>query len=500
MSSAVGRVAFAACVLAAGVALRPAPVASSEALGTASAVQDPGLVPVLDSLFSSAPLAPALVSVRVDSLTTGRTLYSRNARSLVMPASNMKIVTMAVAAERLGWDARFETSLESAGPIADGVLTGDLVVTGGGDPSIAAQDLRSPALFGEWAEALRAAGVRRVTGRIIGDDSAFDDEPLGAGWAWDYLAAGYAAASGALSYNENVAVLTIAPAPVAGTPARVDIGPPGHGLELVNEVRTGARDSAATIALGRLPGSARLTVSGQVPIGSAALVRTTAIDNPTRFFVEALRVALAERGISVLGGAADIDDLTAPVAAGPRRLIGSHTSEPLSSLVGYAMKVSQNFYGEMVLKALGRSAGRPGSTEGGRQIVRDTLTRWGLPVDGLVMYDGSGLSRYNYVTADLLVGVLTHVWHDERLRGPFAAALPVGGRDGTLQSRLTNPAVDRRIQAKTGTINNVRALSGYAETASGERLVFSMIANNFTAPNAQVDAAMDQALERLVGR
>ena len=460
--------------------------------------QDPGLATDLDALFSSGILSPALVGVRIDSLSDGRTLYSRNDNSLVMPASNMKILTMAIAADRLGWDARFETTLEAAGPIADGILQGDLIVTGTGDPSIAAQDLRSPALFVDWADALRAAGIRRVEGRLIGDDNAFDDEPIGAGWAWDYLAAGYAAPSGALSYNENVAVLTIAPGTGPNALARVNIGPPGHGLELVNEVRTGESGSPATIALARLPGSARLTVSGRVPLGSAPVVRTTAIDNPTQYFVKALRTTLAERGIVVTGEAADIDDIKTPIAAGSRRLIASRSSEPLSGLVGYAMKVSQNFYGEMILKALGRSAGKPGSTEAGRQVVRETLSRWGLTPDALVMYDGSGLSRYNYVTADLVVGVLTHVWRDDRLRGPFAASLPVGGRDGTLQSRLSTPTLDRRVQAKTGTINNVRALSGYVETASGERLAFSMIANNFTAPVAQVDAVMDRALERLI--
>ena len=452
----------------------------------------------LDELFSSDVLARSLVAVRASSLNDGRIVYERNANTLVIPASNMKVVTMAVAAERLGWDATFETRLEAAGQIADEVLRGDLIVTGGGDPSIAAQDLRSPALFGEWAEAVRAAGIRRVAGRLIGDDNAFDDEPWGAGWAWDYLAAGYAAPSGALSYNENIAVLTIAPGAAPQSPARVSIGPPGHGLEVVNRVTTGLRESTAAITLARLPGAATLSITGTVPAGGAAVLRTTTVDNPTRFFVEALRTALWERGIAVEGGAWDIDDLSQPPATGARRQIATRSSGSLANLVGYAMKVSQNFYAEMILKALGRSAGKAGSVENGRQAVRETLTRWGLPVTSLVMYDGSGLSRYNYVTTDLLVEVLEHVWSDPRLRGPFAASLPVGGRDGTLQSRMSSPLLDRRVQAKTGTINNVRALSGYVETELGERLAFSMIANNFTAPNAEVDAVMDRALERII--
>ena len=164
----------------------------------------------------------------------------------------------------------------------------------------------------------------------------------------------------------------------------------------------------------------------------------------------------------------------------------------------YALKVSQNFYGEMFLKALGASGG-VGTIDLGRQTVTNTLGAWGLPTGALVMSDGSGLSRYDYVTADLVVGILAHMWTDETLRGSYVAALPVGGHDGTLDNRMRNSDLDRLVQAKTGTIANVRALSGYLTTKSGTKLAFSIIANNFTAPSAQVDAIMEAALARLAG-
>ena len=170
----------------------------------------------------------ALVGIRIESLGSGRVLYARDAQKLVVPASNMKILTMAVAADRLGWDHRFVTTLEAAGPVAAGVLKGDLVVTGSGDPSVVAQDLRHAAVFGEWATALAAAGIRRVEGRLIGDDDAFDDEGIGAGWAWDYLTANYAAPSGALSYNENVVTARITPGDVTGAPAQRRHGAAGQ--------------------------------------------------------------------------------------------------------------------------------------------------------------------------------------------------------------------------------------------------------------------------------
>jgi PBP4 family serine-type D-alanyl-D-alanine carboxypeptidase len=162
--------------------------------------------------------------------------------------------------------------------------------------------------------------------------------------------------------------------------------------------------------------------------------------------------------------------------------------------------VSQNVYGETLLKAIGRSAGGEGTADAGRRVVRETLAAIGIGADAFVMYDGSGLSRYDYVTADALVTILKHVWQDDRLRGPFLAALPVGGQDGTLETRMKNTALAGRVQAKTGTIANMRALSGFLTTESGERIVFSIVANHFTATAAEIDAVAERALLRLLKR
>jgi D-alanyl-D-alanine carboxypeptidase/D-alanyl-D-alanine-endopeptidase (penicillin-binding protein 4) len=462
-----------------------------------AAPQDPTTA-AIDAILADPLLSRALVAVRVESLATHRVIYARNSASLVMPASVMKLITAVVAAERLGWDYRFTTRIDAVGPIAGGTLTGDLVVTCDGDPAISSQDLRPSSLFYEWAEALRAAGVRRIDGRVIVDDHAFDNETLGGGWAWDYLAAGYAAPSSAASYNENVAILRISPGPAVGAPATIQVGPPGHGLEAVNAVVTIDAATPASIAIARFAGQPRVTIRGTIPAGSATLVRATSVDNPTTYLAEALRLALTDAGISVTGGAWDLDTTAMPVATGPRRSIAEHRSPPLSALVGYALKVSQNFYGDMLLKAIGRAASGTGSADAGQRAVRETLTNWQLPVESLVMVDGSGLSRYSYVSADLLVGVLAHAWNDERLRGPFVAALPVGGHDGTLENRMRGTALDLHIQAKTGTISNVRSLAGYATTTSGEKLAFSVIVNNFTAPNAQIDGLVERMLQVVV--
>jgi D-alanyl-D-alanine carboxypeptidase/D-alanyl-D-alanine-endopeptidase (penicillin-binding protein 4) len=478
-------------------------IASPSAHGQAAASE--ALRGDLDRLFDDAVLARAVVAARVDSLGprgsasgVSRVIYSRNADQLVVPASNLKILTVAVAADDLGWDFRYETRLETTGIAVDGTLTGDLVIVGSGDPSIGSPDGGHAALFLEWAEALRRAGIHRVNGRIVADDNALEDAGLGAGWAWDNLAAGYSAPVGALNFNENAVVARIAAGSSTGANALVEFGPMGHGLALRNAVVTGAPGSPIELEFQRRPNTVDLTLRGSVPSGSAPVTRTAAIDNPTLFFAEAFRLTLAFRGIPVSGGAWDIDGLDAPPDASGRMTIAIHRSPPLSVLAGHAMKVSQNMYAEAFLKTLGRRSGAAGTASSGLTRMRDRVASWGVGSDEVVLYDGSGLSRYNYVTVSALVNVLSHVWRDERLRGPFVAGLPVAGEAGSLDLRMRGTPLARNVQAKTGTLNHVRALSGYLERRNGEKLVFSIVVNHYTAPSAAIDGIVEKTLERLL--
>ena len=489
-------------VVAAGLIL---PVSRQDAGASATAASERApeqsattIEAALDRLFDASALDGALLAVHIVSLDDGRVVYSRNAGIRVMPASTMKLVTAAVAAERLGWDYTFETRLEMTGPVADGVLGGDLIVAGSGDPTIEAQELRTAPLFEEWADRLVEAGITAVDGRLIGDDDAFDDEAAGAGWAWDYLTAAYAPPSGALNYNESlVAVRVLAAPPEANdTSPRVELAPVGHGLTIDNRVRRVGRGQPAALSVSRLPGETTLVVEGTLPVGRTSLITATTVPNPTLFFVEGLRVALASRGIEVRGGAHDIDDV--PVGARPRRVFARHTSAPLRTIAAKMLKDSPNLYGEVIFKAIGHETGKAdeGTVDAARRVVAETLSDWDVPEGSLVMYDGSGLSRYNYVTADLLVRVLERMWHDERHRAAFVAGLPIAGIDGTLASRMRG-TLGRRVQAKTGTISNARALAGYLDTASRGRLAFAMVANHFIVRSAEVDAVMERMLELL---
>jgi len=193
----------------------------------------------------------------------------------------------------------------------------------------------------------------------------------------------------------------------------------------------------------------------------------------------------------------DFDDIAAEMPTTERRMLVTIESPPLREMATVLMKVSQNLYAETLLKALGASQNGLGTTEGGRIAARKTLTSWGVEPDGYIMYDGSGLSRYNYVTAATVTTILTHMYDDPRHRDPFVATLPIAGKDGTIASRLRGTRAEGNAVAKTGSIANARSLSGYVKTRDGEMLVFSILSNDFIIPAATINYIADLAVETL---
>jgi D-alanyl-D-alanine carboxypeptidase/D-alanyl-D-alanine-endopeptidase (penicillin-binding protein 4) len=438
-------------------------------------------------------------AVDVKSMATGDHLYQLNADKWMMPASNLKILTLAAAAETLGWDYRFKTTLEARGAIEAGVLKGDLVVRSNGDPTINGRNGRAASVFREWTAALAAAGITAVEGRIIGDDQAFDDEGIGAGWAWDYLQYDYAAPVGALEYNENTATLRVAAGSSPGSAPIVSLSP-GSGLTLVNLATTGAIGSVDTLDFRRPLDRTVLEVTGSAPIGGESTQREVAVVNPTVFFVRSLKDALVGAGIPVSGDAVDLDDIAAEVQVSgytEARLLASTESLPLRDIATVMMKVSQNLYAETLLKALGAARSGLGTADGGRIAVHSVLQKWGVSDDGYSMSDGSGLSRYNYLTAATIITVLERMYQDPRHRDAFLSTLAVAGRDGTMASRLERTRAKDNAVAKTGSISNVRTLSGFVRTRDNEVLAFSILANDFAVPSATVTYIADLAVEIL---
>jgi PBP4 family serine-type D-alanyl-D-alanine carboxypeptidase len=305
--------------------------------------------------------------------------------------------------------------------------------------------------------------------------------------------------------------LTVLPGAAPGDPAVVHLAA-GSGFTVLNRAVTGPADAAETIDYRRHLDRPVLEITGAVPLapppGATAapartVVRPVAVVNPTIFFVQSLKDALAAAAIPVSGEAVDQDDIAATLlgVAGTdghgRRVVARSESPPLRELAATLMKVSQNQYAETLLKAAGAASGGLGTAAGGRNAVLATLRAWGLDERALVMADGSGLSRYNYATADLLTSILEHMHRDPAHREPFTASLAVAGKDGTVSTRLRRTRAEGNALVKTGSIANVRALSGYVRTRDGEMLAFSILANHFVVPAATVNWIADLAVEIL---
>lgn len=436
------------------------------------------LAQTLDSLFATSPADRVMwgVSIRVPGHAS---LYERNAHALLHPASNMKLVTLAAAAERLGWDFTFPTTIRSTTPVdRDGTVRGDLVVLGGGDPTIGRRH-DGQATLARLADRVWQGGVRRVEGRVIGDGSAFGGTSFGDGWQWDDLPFSYAAPVSALVYNENTAEFLVAPGPSAGALAQVSLVDDAAEVDVVNQIRTVASGTARRLSIGRTPEDPRVTLRGEIPLGYAPFKQYLAVADPPAYFARAFRRALVARGIAVVGPArSSVTD--PPGRLDERGLSIHHQSPPLGDMAATLMKVSQNLYAEVLFHKLGRSFG-------------DTATE-------IVAADGSGLSRYDLLSAAALDALLSRMFTSPAHREPWVASLPVAGVDGTLERRMKGTPAEGRVHAKTGSIAYVRALSGYVHTADDQWLQFVILANNFAGKvtAADVDRITDQAVTLLV--
>ncbi len=466
------------------------------------------------SLFQQPDFAHAQIAVHVQSLLTGETWLALNERQLLVPASNQKQLTAAVAARRLGWDFRYTTRVLATGPVTDGTLEGDLVVVGSGDPTINPRHPERWAALDAWASQIAARGVRIVSGNLIGDDNAFAEPGWGAGWSWDDLAAGYGAPVSALQYHENQIEVMIGPGLEPGARAIISTSPPGSGMLVDHDTMTVGKGEPTTITIERVPGSNFVTVRGQIAVGAPPRIRYAAVDNPTQLFVNALREALARKGIFVAGAAIDIDSLVRPPDLSRAETWVVDQSAPLWEMVDVLQKWSRNIYADTLLWTLtgtrqttdsngsgaagnDNAARAPANDAAGLSVLRETLTELGVDSALYGAFDGSGLSRYDMLSASALTTLLTTIWRDPVLLGPYRSALPQAGVSGSLAHRMKDTPAAGRVWAKTGSMFNVRTLAGYALTADEEPLVFAFLVNNFRVPASDIDALMDTALVKI---
>ena len=440
------------------------------------------LVLLAPALAAAAPLEQALsaevartaaasraLGINIVELDTGETVFSHNPDAPRVIASNSKLFTTATVLDALGPGYFFETRFLLRGTADHGVLRGDLGVVGAGDPQISGREFDGDpyGAFRPWAAALRQRGIQRVTGDLYLAGGLFEPTQIHPEWPRDQLTDWYEAPIAALAFSDNCILVRVWPGRPGGQ-AVVETVPPVPIVRIDNAALTSARRRGTKLFVGRT--GDLLTVRGSIDVSSGPFETWVTVPDPVLYFGLGLRAALAEEGIAVDGEIRPVPQL--PSAVWER--VAAHRSD-LVTAITTTNKHSQNFYAETLSKLLGAARCGEGSWSAGTRAIEEFVASIGVPPGSVHMVDGSGMSRSNQATPRAITTLLRHMFFHPA--GPeFAQSLPYSGEDmKSWKRRLAAPPYRGNVFAKTGTLNGVSALSGYAKAVSGKAYAFSIV-------------------------
>ena len=422
----------------------------------------------IDALLAKAQLGKDVqVGISIVDLATGETLYAHNADVALNPASNAKLVTTAAALERLGPEHRYTTRIwTDAKGVENGVVSGKLYLQGGGDPALVTGEIY------ELAGQLRSAGIVRVNGPIVIDATRFDADGLPPGFAQKDEFASHRAPGGAMSVNYNTFEVHARPGKAIGDAPMLLVEPPIPSIQVVSEAKTVAGNrNKLTVESKQAGDKIIVTFQGEVGIDNGPSSYRYPVSDPSRYAGELLALALTQRGIKL--GKSTIE--TGGDVPRDAELLATYRSESLSELCRSVNKWSNNFMAEQILRTLVPEDGATAAAS--LDLLRAWTVAIGMPQDGLVLGNGSGLYANNMISATALTYLLGHVYGDFRFRSDFVASLAIMGGDGTTRSRLSDSPAEGWVRVKTGTLDDVSALSGYAGAMGRDPIAFAIMFN-----------------------
>ena len=409
----------------------------------------------------------ANLGVYIESLKTGEIIYKQNPYKLFMPASNVKLFTTSTALVRLGPDFTYKTVLYSRGEVSEeGILQGDLLVKGSGDPTISGRFTDGNILktFENWADSLKISGIKHIEGAVIADAACFD--------------------SNGLVYNNNRIQIIVRPGAVVGEPAEITTNPPTKYFTFINKTYTVNPTKIQQIRLQRMVDTNEIIVDGTISTDRNRYSRSLSINDPALYTATVLKDLLESMGVTVNGESRVIDESEVEeITENELTIRATYTSPPMSELLKAINKPSDNFYADQLLKTLGYEFKGLGSFSNGVEVVREFVGGIGINPEQVFLSDGSGLSRYNLVMPIQIAALLKYMRYHPYYRY-FYDSLPISGVDGTIESRMRHTAAENIVHAKTGTLRFVRALSGYVVSKDNEEFIVSILINHYTTPTS----------------
>ena len=439
-------------------------------------------VKTVETILGNSCLRKQNFGIKIHSLERNKTLYSVNSNRLFAPASNVKLLTTAMALKRLRPEYRFKTGLYATTPVGGETLRGDIFIKGFGDPNLVSEQM--------WllVKELKNIPLRKVHGDIIADASFFDNNLRVKTWKKGGVEA-YNAPLGALSFNFNTVTVHINPGEKPGDRPVVVVDPNIEFIRVDNRARTVSKSKRSRLIVNRIDrgGHNEITISGVVSVNHARETYYLNITRPAYYAASVFKDYLRQEGVEVTGKVR-----VGFVPEGAYEIL-SHSSMPLSLILRGLNKFSNNFVAEQILKTIGADIyGPPGTTLNGLRAMDEYMQSLKYKPEGFSILDGSGLSRQNRLSPDQIVSVFQDMYADLGVYPEFISALGVMGRDGNVLKRMNGHNSAERARVKTGTLNSVSALSGYFQSADGERFAFSILMNDLKCSNGQAKRLQDR--------
>jgi len=454
---------------------------------------------MFEHFLSDSSMANASVSFFVADADSGNVLIAYNPRMSLIPASTLKLVTSAAALELLGPEYTFKTTLGYTGTLnrRSGRLDGNIFITGGGDPSLGSEYFKDHyrEFISTWVEEIKKAGIKKIRGKILTDDSYYDFEPVPPRWLWEDMGTYYGAGVFGLSVYDNSSRIRVKSSPDSSRVDIIEITPALQDFTFTNKLAaSGKKENWYVFAA---PYSRSGWLSGTIPVSNEEIVLDASITDPPLLIAKILHEKLETEGVDISEEPATIR-LEPEISSKNITYITETVSPFLSLIVEVLNTESVNLYAEHLVKELGKRYEKRGTTAAGVKVIRDFLGSSGIDTTGLFIEDGSGLSSRNGINSEQLVKLLIFMRNRGKHFDLFYSSLPDAGRNGTLTQYFTDPVFDSNLKAKSGSMTRVRCYAGYFTTLSGRHLAFSILINNYKGTSRPVITHIEETLKEII--